>query len=843
MRINIVAKDKLPHIVLTDKPETSLYTTTSSGGHGEPNPIRDRVVHGQYLQSKLNQAWEESEDEQQAVKHNTRTGIYLEFASDPESDLELKSLENIPKQIRLLNVRKEVTTKIVDTEKTKQTTTYATIYIPHKEKSFFLERLEDYLNKEKDSEKGNPRNSKLLDSISDIRKVILSSFWSDLSEPIPDNEPEWVEIWLSSHEEEVIGRFQDLLTEINIPVRDGVIKFPERAVIVAFANNKQLEELILLSDHIAEYRKAKTTADYWMKSNNSEQAEWIEDLLDRCDINSDSLSTVCILDTGINNGHPLLTNILSDEDCQSVDIEWHTHDHDKHGTLMAGVVAYGDLTEALETGERIELIHQLESIKILPPPPEQNEPNIWGFITSQAISLAQIQAPDKQRTICMAVTAEDTRDQGRPSSWSAELDQQASGANDDIQRLIIISTGNTENITDAANNYPDTQITDSVHDPAQSWNALSVGAFTELDDITDPEYAGYLPVAPKNGLSPFTTTSATWEENKWPIKPELVLEGGNLAVDDSGFPTECDDLSVLSTFYDPQKAHFSTFNMTSAATAKLSWMAGKLQAMNPNFWPETIRGLLVHSADWPETLKHQFIKEDAGKIDYKYLLKICGYGVPDFDRALHSAQNSLTLIAQETIQPFDKKAKGGGYRTKDMHLYELPWPKETLLELPDETPVNMKVTLSYFIEPGPGEVGWRDRYRYASHAFRFELNSPGESKEVFSKRINKAARDEDEEKPGTKSPSGHWMFGSEARNRGSIHSDIWEGTAADLADSNLIAVSPTIGWWRERPHLGKWNRETRYTLIVSIETPDETVDVYTPVAVQVGIPVEVEVPI
>jgi subtilisin family serine protease len=833
-----VAKENLPHILI-NSPETSLYTTTTRGNGGN-SPPRNRTSHGEYLQQKLNQAWQMSEEEQ-AVSHSTRNGIYLEFVSDLGFDLELKSLENLPKQVRLLNVRKEFTTETVDDEENEQTIIYATIYVPHIQKSFFLERLEDYLNESKDTKKGNPKNSKLVDSISDIKKAILSSFWSDLDELIPNNDPEWIEVWLSHHEDTVIDNFKNLLPEIGIPFRDGVIQFPERAVLVIFANDEQLEELILRSDHIAEYRTAKTTADYWITSNNSEQTEWAENLLDRCDINDDTSSTVCILDTGINNGHPLLTNILPDNACQSVDVGWGTYDHDKHGTLMAGIAAYGDLKEVLESGEQIELIHQLESVKILPPPPEQNQPNIWGFITSQAISLAEIQAPDKQRTICMAVTAEDTRDRGRPSSWSAELDQQASGAIDNTQRLIIVSAGNTENITEAANNYPDTQITDSVHDPAQSWNVLSVGAFTELDNITNPEYAGYTPVAPKSGLSPYTTTSATWEENKWPIKPELVLEGGNLAVDDSGFPTECDDLSILSTFYQPQEAHFSTFSMTSAATAKLSWMAGKLQAMNPNFWPETIRGLLVHSADWPETLKRQFIKKNASKTEYKYLLNICGYGVPDLDRAMFSAQNSLTLIAQETIQPFDKKPKGG-YKTKDMHLYELPWPKEALLELPDETPVRMRITLSYFIEPGPGEVGWRDRYRYASHALRFNLNSPGESKEIFVKRINKAARDKDEGKPGTKSPSNHWMFG-ETRNRGSIHSDIWQGTAADLADSNLIAISPTIGWWRERSHLGKWNRETRYTLIVSIETPDETVDVYTPVAVQVGVPVTVEVPV
>ncbi|WP_428776702.1 hypothetical protein, partial [Vibrio sp.] len=31
----------------------------------------------------------------------------------------------------------------------------------------------------------------------------------------------------------------------------------------------------------------------------------------------------------------------SDEDCQAVDPAWGAHDHDRHGTLMAGTALYG----------------------------------------------------------------------------------------------------------------------------------------------------------------------------------------------------------------------------------------------------------------------------------------------------------------------------------------------------------------------------------------------------------------------------------------------------------------------------------------------------------------------
>ena len=103
-----------------------------------------------------------------------------------------------------------------------------------------------------------------------------------------------------------------------------------------------------------------------------------------------------------------------------------------------------------------------------------------------------------------------------------------------------------------------------------------------------------------------------------------------------------------------------------------------------------------------------------------------------------------------------------------------------------------------------------------------------------------SAREEEEGHPGTQSASDHWKIG-QARDRGSIHSDIWQGMASELAESNVIAISPRIGWWRERAHLKRWNRWTRYSLVVSITTPEEHIDVYTPVANKVGITVPVEI--
>ena len=64
-----------------------------------------------------------------------------------------------------------------------------------------------------------------------------------------------------------------------------------------------------------------------------------------------------------------------------------------------------------------------------------------------------------------------------------------------------------------------------------------------------------------------------------------------------------------------------------------------------------------------------------------------------------------------------------------------------------------------------------------------------------------------------------------------------------MADSNKIAVYPAVGWWRERHHLNRWSKRTRYSLVVSILTPEQSADIYVQVAQQVRVAVPVEIPI
>ncbi len=817
-----MAGEHYRHILLSGPSRTQGYTNPRRGSSTDRIPKnRDRDLHSAYLQERLRQTWSEV-DRQLAVVQVERHGAYLEFESEPGFDLAIQSLENIRSGIRLLNIRKE------GGESSQRT--LATVYVPHRQRGYFLKKIEAYALEHGPSNK--PKNAKLVDSISDIRKAVLKSFWrSDENDLIPGDDPEWVEVWLQGDKVEILSRFEALLREVNIEASEGVLKFPERQVMLIKANRSQLERLAESSDDISEYRAAKQVATFFIELQNREQVERVRELLSRTDFNDNAGVSICILDMGVNNGHLLLQPVLNNSDRHAIDPSWGVHDHKGHGTLMAGTAAYGDLLALLNSRDPVYVGHRLESAKILPPPPAENQKRLWGHMTSQGISLAEIQAPQRKRIVCLAITSTEDRDRGRPSSWSAMVDELASGYEGDIHRLIVLSAGNVE---DPINwrNYPTDNLTNQVHDPGQAWNALTVGAFTEKTHIADVTLSAFTPLAPSGGLSPYSTTSSTWSPRKWPIKPDVVFEGGNVARGPNDSMYDPEDLKLLSTSHEPHVEQFAPFHATSAAVGQAAWMAAQIQTQYPSFWPETVRAMIVHTADWTDVMKAQFINTlEPTKQDYARLLRICGYGVPNLERALYCAANSLTLISETDLQPFDKI--DSRYVTKDMHLYKLPWPSEVLTEL-GETLVKMRITLSYFVEPGPGEIGWDNRYRYASHALRFEMNGPSETEDEFVQRVNTQARDDEGEHPGTEGPRDKWLIG-EARNVGSIHSDIWQGTAADLATSNLIAVYPAVGWWRERHQLERWNKRCRYSLIVSINTPDLAVDIYTPVAIQIGV--------
>jgi hypothetical protein len=772
--------------------------------------------------------------------HGAEPGIYIQFESPPGVELKLESLENRKRGIELVAVQR---TRV---EAEGPAVQLATVFVPDGSLRHFFSRFEEY-ERERTS-KGEPRHKDMVDRIAALRKATLRALWTDADEAYPaESETIWWEVWLRRHGGNELQRLLEFAEQSNLEVGERRLAFDDRIVILVRGTAADLSASLDVLNDFAELRKAKESGALFADMPAEEQAQWTADLRGRTVLPAADAPAVCILDTGINRAHPLLEDLIDVADATSVDPAWGSHDDGGgqpsrgHGTEMAGLAAYGDLIPVLTSRAAVHMHHRLESVKILPPV-GTNSPELYGAITAQAVARPEVSASMRARVFSLAVTATDERDRGQPTSWSAAVDALAAGRTFDpatsglvyldepeeaARRLFVLSARNVDALQVR---HLDRSDVEPVHDPAQAWNALTVGAFTEKAAITDGNaFNGWAPVAPAGDLSPWSTTSVIFQE-RWPIKPEVVFEGGNVAVSGQDFHTSLPELCLLSTYYRPEQRAFVLSWATSAATAQVARMSAIVRADYPEFWPETIRALIVHSATWTRRMEAH-LRGAGGKTGRAKLVRRYGFGVPNLDRALRSARDALTLIAQSTIHPFSKG------KMREMHVHQLPWPRNALEELGD-TAVRLRVTLSYFIEPNPGRRGWRSRHRYASHGLRFELKSPTENVDDFRKRLNRRALDEDEEKPAAGGDAAAWYLGEVARNKGSIHSDIWVGTAADLAERGWVGIYPVSGWWKDQPHRDRSEIGARYALVISIETEAEGVDIWTPVAQEIGVPIE-----
>lgn len=828
--------DRKRHFLLQNNGKTEPFSAPPRGGGGGALPVQDRQTHGAALLNQVRQLApqvEAAKVEQQKVGLEEGFGLQIEFESFPDIELAFESLARERSGIELRNVRH-------DDESSR---TYATVFVPEGKLTRFENLIADYLDESKDKKSG-PKNSKLLNAISEIRMATLEALWTDDPGALPksDDDNIWWEVWLPVRGDRagVLQQFRQIAGQLGFRIPAGELQFPERTVLVVYGSVGQMKQSVMALNSIAELRRAKETADFFDSLPPSEQPAWLDEMLGRLTLPNvgDDVPHVCLFDTGVNHGHPLLEVALDNADLHSVEPAWGLDDGDGHGTGMAGLALIDDLTVQLASANPIHVGHRLESVKLIPENGANGaDPKHHGYMTIEATARPEIVAPRRSRVFSMAVTARDNRDRGRPSAWSATIDRLASDAEGqgETPRLFVLSAGN---VTDpnAWAEYPDSNSTDGIHDPAQAWNALTVGAATELVNITEPDAQNYQPIAPHGGLSPFSTTSQTWQAH-WPLKPDVVFEGGNAATNDLG-AAWMPSLSLLTTNFKPADRLFTTTNATSAACALAAKMAAQLMAEYPTLWPETIRALIVHSAEWTPAMRQTFLPS-AGlptKSQMGNLVRHCGFGMPSLNRALWSVTNSLTMVCESTLHPFARE-KGKDPKLRDMNLHRFPWPLEELQAL-GETPVEMRVTLSYFIEPNPSARGVTSRYRYESHGLRFEVKRALESESDFRARINAAARDEEEQtRTGGNDPG--WVIGKQGRHKGSLHSDIWQGTAADLASRGVMAIYPALGWWKTRPAQERYNDPVRYALVVSISAPEVDVDLYAAVANQVAVPIEV----
>lgn len=816
-----------PHIDISRRVRTAPYKAPPRNRGGGSAP-RIREEHGARILAELRAAFADSEaarpqDDRLAQVPGAFVEVELRRGTNPESTLDRK--------------RDGVRTGAV--QRVENDDLKVALYVPDGARTVLEQILEDYRTGDLNAKNEPPKKDKI-EPIEAIRRIRFETFWTDEPSALPRGPQDtiWWEAWcykgMADNVREAANRIECLVADEHY-----WLEFPETSVLQIRSTRVAMELLLFATAGIAELRRASATPVFFLEAEYDEQVEWTQNLAERVTWPGNQAPAVCLLDTGVNRGHMLIEPALAAADVLSIDQNWGGDDQNGHGTGMAGLALLGDLLPAVQDQRQITLTHRLESVKILPPNGfPANDPQSYGSITQSAVSLAEINRPERMRVFCTAVTNEDVSG-ARASTWSAAIDQASFGkmpADEDEgpKRLFVISAGNIPAELETARLIDPSEA--PIEDPAQTWNALTVGGYTDKTLIDDEGYEDWRPMVQAGELSPFSRTSVTWPQGRSPLKPDVVMEAGNRATSPAGTQAlTLDSLSLLTTGEAIAQHPLRAFAATSAAAAQASRLCASISAAYHELWPETIRALMVHSAEW--TPRMMALLNGTRNLSERYpLLRMFGHGVPSLERALASAENHLALFAQNYIQPFSYT--DGHKRFGDSHYYRLPWPRE-LLEALGEQDVRLKITLSYFIEPNPGRFASIDPQRYQSYGLRFDLKRRTESERGFLERTNALNRDDTQEISTRGGDNQGWMFGPNSISAGSLHCDEWQGPAVQLASRDLICIKPVSGWWKDSSV--NCRRRSRYALVATLSAPNIEVDLHTPIATLVDTQVAVEI--
>ncbi|MDF9789367.1 hypothetical protein M2440_000068 [Methylorubrum extorquens] len=724
---------------------------------------------------------------------------------------------------------------LLRTERRDDRTESALLFVPDEARTFLRGRIAEYGHDPGNARRPNVERFEPVETIA--RAPARSLFVGAVDLAAPDIV--WWELWVQGG----AGRAELLVVlarGANLDVHADRLLFPDTTVVFVHAAAAALEAFAeRLPGAISEIRRATGTIEPFLDRGTGglAQHDWVAEIAARIVPPSDDVPVVCALDTGVAAGHPLIEPGL--KGAWAYDAAWGADDHAPHGghgTAITGLIMYGDLEAHMNGAAPVELTHGAESMKLLPPQGfPATKPPSYGVVTQGSVALVEAERPNVLRGFCLATSATDFLSSS-PSSWSGALDQIAAGsmpgdalegtpAADGPKRLILVATGNV-----SGGMMVDVMPSQSLEDPSQSWNALTVGGFTRKEQAPAPPPT-LEPVVPANHRSPFSRGSQALPDDLTPIKPEVLFEAGNMVSDNTGFCGWHEAVSLLAPGSDVETEPLVPFWATSAAAGVAGNFIGRLQAALPDRWPETHRALTVDSAAWPQPIRRLLVGRGAhwkagSKAQKQQILREIGYGVPEIERAILSARNDITLIAEAEIQPYALGADGRSAVFNEMHFYDLPWPKTALERLENEI-VTMKVTLSYFIEPNlTGKAATRpDTYR--SFGLRFAMKKRTETDAKFRSRISST-----QEKDGTEAEgeTSCWLLGPKAIQAGSLHCDLWRGRAIELAGHDAIAIYPVSGWWKSHFGQRRFTDTGRYALVISLSAPGHAVDLHTEVA-------------
>lgn len=555
--------------------------------------------------------------------------------------------------------------------------------------------------------------------------------------------------------------------------------------------------------------------------------------------------TVCVIDSGIQEGHALLQPAVDQASSHCFLPETAaTAVADEvapggHGTRVAGAVLYG---EEIPKEGAPELPFWIQNARVL------NAQNLMPVTLFPPEAMRQAverfnEGPRQTRIFNHSINARGYCRTRYMSSWAAEIDQLCN----ERDVLIVQSAGNLpiegaapfvgirEHLA-AGRDYPVYLSENSVRvaNPGQSLQALTVGSVA----YDAAEVGGWRTFAVEpDGPSAFSRTGpGIWNV----IKPEVVAYGGD-AVRTAGnppdiqgggrIPAACPEL-VRSTLHAPGPASDQDDAGTSYAAPKVARIAAQVQRVLPNEPALLYRALVVQSSQWPAWAEGLLTRlrnppDNLPQAEKQTLLsaashalRCLGYGIPDEQRATANTDHRTTFITSGETE----------IHAAECHVYQVPIPLE-LRQQADEFDVRIDVTLSYVAQPRRTR---RNLRRYLSTWVDWKTSNLGEGLNDFRVRALKNATNDDEPLHGSALPwtlheKPQWgVIRDHKRNSGTVQKDWAVVRSNALPDHFCIAVVGHQGWSHDP------DSAARYVLAVTFDVLGQEIAIYEPLRAAIG---------
>ncbi len=339
--------------------------------------------------------------------------------------------------------------------------------------------------------------------------------------------------------------------------------------------------------------------------------------------------------------------------------------------------------------------------------------------------------------------------------------------------------------------------------PAESLNALAVGGIA-TDGSRHPAHAYRKAVGEKHAPSPFSCHGGL----KDVVKPELVEIAGTVAVDDDGpWITNDAGLGVPTTNPNfPGGILVGSAIGTSFAAPKVAHLAAKVVGRYPDATPNLIRALLVQSASPPEPVRHW---------PRERVMRLCGFGVPDDDRALVCRPRRATLFAESRVD------------VDQVRLFDVPVPddfarakgrKRIVVTIAFDPPVS----LTHRDRPPGIQLTWGlVRGNVSDEAVRVAISAIAESDAAGASATPRPSASD------VFMPASQTKLLKSSQRRGTVQKNVFEWTRGVYGDRYQLAVTAKAN----RPRHA--NDTQRFAAVVTLERDDDAVNVYSLVRARV----------